>query len=167
MAFQELILVYWAPTEKDLNSVDNEDFWTFADHVTNSRYYTPPNPGSGRNCNLIIVDTVPDIDLYVRDWCNQAQYGRIQGEYPTVYFGFQGGPGWTLEEFHDILNVVETIPVKFPGVVTSWLPCNWFDHPGLTPTLTSGENALEWMEQQVGTAEPEKITYDFKGVHHE
>lgn len=165
--FDELIIIYWVDPANPDKTVWTQAFSDFADLIMESRYYQIRS--SNKYNSMILVDDLRDIMAYVTDWAKLRIPFQRQDEYktPTVFFGFQGSPGWTDPEFHDILNKVASIPGYFPGIKVEWLPDNWFDHPGLTPPNMNVEQTLAWLEQQISTAEPEEIQYDFKGVHNE
>lgn len=163
--FDELVIIWWTDPQGRPPTVWTDEFNDFADKIQYSRYYQvrPKHKYNG----IIIIDDLTMILDAVTDWAKfRIPFVRVD-EYatPTVYFGFQGGPGWTHPEFHDILNKVTSIPAWFPGVAVSWLPDNWFDHGGLVPPdLTTPEHTLEWLNLQAGQ-EIEEIIYDYKGEH--
>ena len=156
--FNDLILVYWVNhTDPGNKHRLSQEFIEFADKLDESRYFAKPNTPP---C-LYMVDTVSDIDSLIAEWVTRIRYS--DDPIPTVWFGFQGGPGWTVPEFHDILIKLDEIKEKRSFRV-EWLADNWFDHPGLTPTFHNGDHALNWMEQQIVQLDPDKINYEFKGA---
>lgn len=154
--YDQIIVIYTGPDDFD------DAFVKAADAITMSRYWHPYVGGYNK---VQIVDShnsngIEQIHRIVEDWATHTHENPTEA---VLYVGFQGPwNGWDLENFHDILDTVAALPDKYPPLRVSWLPDNWFDHPGLVPTLTSGENALEWLEQQVINDET-KIEYNFRG----
>lgn len=147
-----LILVYWVnPVDPNTKTQFSEHFSNFVEVLDKNRYYPEV---------VRVVDTLSMIRGDVAVWHEKVRYINCR---KTLWIGFQGGPGWELPEFHDILDYMKRVPEMYPDVQVQWLPDNWFDHPGLLPELTSGLDALQWMEQQILNDEPEKIVYNFRG----
>lgn len=161
--FDELIIIYWTdPLGRDKTTFTKE-FSDFADRVLDSRYY---QMRVSKYNSISVIDDISDMMRIVNDWAPKRIPFKRTDEYeiPTVFFGFQGGPGWTSPEFHEILSKTTAIPAWYPGVRVEWLPDNWFDHPGLTPPDMDVSGTLDWLELQAGS-DIEPITYDFKGEH--
>lgn len=151
MDWTTCILVYWVNPADPKDKMYTDHFLDFTEILGKSKYYPEI---------IDVVDNLSQIKGKVSVWHDKVGGYNCK---KTLWIGFQGGPGWELPEFHDILDYMQRVPIIYPDVQVQWLPDNWFDHPGIMPELTSGMDALQWMEQQILNDEPEKIVYNFRG----
>jgi hypothetical protein len=165
--FQDLIILFW-----DEKQQPEEDFWDFANLVSESRYYSYYDHTVNQTVTtLTIVDGITLAESLIREWAQIPKWApRVREDNTqvplTIYLGFQRD-WYTRDDFFAILEWSKNLyNITGFDVEVEWLPNDWFDHLGMVPTLTDGENALEWMEQQNQHYKPEKIHYNFKGEHY-